>query len=369
MDDLNFNVFNILIVAGVIHGFIFSVIIILNKNLKSNTNNFLAFTILSLSLSNFQYWLIDTNIIPRHLYEQNVVWYIPFEFLILPFFYFFVKSFINQTILKKEVLLIFSPLVFSIIYLMIRNLLSSEILVVKFLNIIVEYVSIIFSIVLIILIFIILKNNEKKSKTYKSLQVLINTKWIKKSLSLGVLLCLLWAFSFNIFENLLNEGYYKYYPLWIGISVLVYWIGYTAILQKHLYNERVEIRNKILHKQVNYKEPKKNNGASSFLKINSSIIGNKLYLNPNLSIKNLSHEFNLSEGYISQIINKNFNDYINSLRVEDAKKMLLNAEYDNYTILAIGLESGFNSKSSFYSAFRKFTGKTPVEYKKGVRNL
>lgn len=345
-------------------------IIILNKRLKSNTNIFLAFTILSLSLSNFQYWLIDTNIIPRHLYEQNVVWYIPFEFLILPFFYFFVKSFINQTILKKEVLLIFSPLVFSIIYLMIRNLLSSDILVVKFLNIVVEYVSIIFSIVLIILIFIILKDNEKKSKTYKSIQVLINTKWIKRSLSLGTLLCLLWALSFNIFENLLNEGYYKYYPLWIGISVLVYWIGYTAILQRHLYNQSVEIRNKILHKKA--KSPKKSNGSSSFLKIYSSIIEDKLYLNPNLSIKNLSHEFNISEGYMSQIINKNsdtnFNDYINSLRVNEAKKMLVNSDYDNYTIVAIGLEAGFNSKSSFYSAFKKFTDKSPLEYKKSVRN-
>nr|WP_298556261.1 helix-turn-helix domain-containing protein [uncultured Algibacter sp.] len=87
----------------------------------------------------------------------------------------------------------------------------------------------------------------------------------------------------------------------------------------------------------------------------------------------LSKELNLSEGYISQLINKNsnlnFNDYINSLRITDAKNMLVDSEYNNYTILAIGLESGFNSKSSFYTAFKKFTGKTPVEYKKSVRNL
>ncbi|MGK0448800.1 MAG: YesN/AraC family two-component response regulator, partial [Polaribacter sp.] len=92
-----------------------------------------------------------------------------------------------------------------------------------------------------------------------------------------------------------------------------------------------------------------------------------------VSLTTLSKEFNLSEGYISQLINNNsdlnFNDYINSLRVNEAKEMLFNIEYENYTIIAIGLEAGFNSKSSFYSAFKKFTNKTPNEYKKYVRNL
>jgi AraC-like DNA-binding protein len=44
--------------------------------------------------------------------------------------------------------------------------------------------------------------------------------------------------------------------------------------------------------------------------------------------------------------------------------MLSNPEYSNYTIVAIGLEAGFNSKASFYRAFRKFEGMTPSEYQK-----
>ena len=63
----------------------------------------------------------------------------------------------------------------------------------------------------------------------------------------------------------------------------------------------------------------------------------------------ISKQINLSEGYLSQIINSNtdnnFNEYINNMRVENAKKLLLDDEYFKYTITAIGLESGFNTKT------------------------
>jgi len=50
--------------------------------------------------------------------------------------------------------------------------------------------------------------------------------------------------------------------------------------------------------------------------------------------------------------------------VNEAKSYLKNPEFSNYTITAIGLEAGFNSKSSFYEVFKKATGTTPFSYKK-----
>lgn len=44
--------------------------------------------------------------------------------------------------------------------------------------------------------------------------------------------------------------------------------------------------------------------------------------------------------------------------------MLLNKDYNNYTVVAIALEAGFNSKSAFYSAFKKEIGISPNEYKR-----
>ncbi len=55
------------------------------------------------------------------------------------------------------------------------------------------------------------------------------------------------------------------------------------------------------------------------------------------------------------------------MRVEQAKTLLLDPEYENYTITSIGLESGFNSKSTFYTVFKKYSGSTPVEFKNKSR--
>ena len=67
-------------------------------------------------------------------------------------------------------------------------------------------------------------------------------------------------------------------------------------------------------------------------------------------------------------MNTSFPDYLNSFRIEEAKSYLKNPEFSKYTIVSIGLEAGFNSKSSFYSVFKKTTGETPAAFKKGIRS-
>jgi AraC-like DNA-binding protein len=54
------------------------------------------------------------------------------------------------------------------------------------------------------------------------------------------------------------------------------------------------------------------------------------------------------------------------MRVNQAKSLLLDADYSNYTITSIGLESGFNSKSTFYTVFKKHSGCTPVQFKEAI---
>jgi AraC-like DNA-binding protein len=55
---------------------------------------------------------------------------------------------------------------------------------------------------------------------------------------------------------------------------------------------------------------------------------------------------------------------VNTYRVEYVIDLMKNDEMRNYTLLSIGFEAGFNSKSSFFRIFKKLTGKTPSEYMK-----
>jgi YesN/AraC family two-component response regulator len=89
----------------------------------------------------------------------------------------------------------------------------------------------------------------------------------------------------------------------------------------------------------------------------------KPYLDPDLTLDVVSQKLNVYKKYISQVINeklgKNFITFINEYRVRDSKKMLIDKKFHNYTIEGIANTSGFHSKTSFNTAFKKFTGITP----------
>lgn len=92
----------------------------------------------------------------------------------------------------------------------------------------------------------------------------------------------------------------------------------------------------------------------------------KLYLTPNLTITYAAKQVGVNSQHLSQVINEktglSFTDFINKQRVEESKNMLLSKEYSKLTIDAIAEKAGFNSKSPFYSSFKKFTGITPRQF-------
>ncbi len=105
-------------------------------------------------------------------------------------------------------------------------------------------------------------------------------------------------------------------------------------------------------------------------KLNSTVGENKYYLIPGLTIKKLSNKLDIQSKYLSQVINENFDrnfcDYINSYRIQDAIDQLKNTKQQDKTILEICYAVGFNSKSAFNDVFKKQTGQTPTMYRKSL---
>lgn len=104
-----------------------------------------------------------------------------------------------------------------------------------------------------------------------------------------------------------------------------------------------------------------------YTKILRLIVEEKQFQNADLTLKSLSEALNTSPQIVSLVINqksgKNFNNFINTYRIEESKRLLQLEKFKNQTIAAIAYEVGFNSISSFNTAFKKQTGETPMTYR------
>jgi len=96
----------------------------------------------------------------------------------------------------------------------------------------------------------------------------------------------------------------------------------------------------------------------------------KPFLNPQLSLAELSEKLSITTKHLSQVINQSFNksffDFINTYRIREVQQILNESKDDKLTVLEAMYLAGFNSKSSFNTAFKKETGKTPSEYRKSI---
>ena len=106
-------------------------------------------------------------------------------------------------------------------------------------------------------------------------------------------------------------------------------------------------------------------------RINTLMEKEKLYQEPELTLQLLSEKLQTPSYLTSQAINeglkKSFYDLVNGYRIEEAKRLLVDPRNSGFTILSIGFDAGFNSKTTFHTVFKKFTGLTPTEYQKKYR--
>ncbi|MFA6057578.1 MAG: helix-turn-helix domain-containing protein [Taibaiella sp.] len=123
------------------------------------------------------------------------------------------------------------------------------------------------------------------------------------------------------------------------------------------------------HKYVN-KKIQEGKANVLFQLLEKQMLEKQLYKNPNLVLGDLAKEINTGSHQLSQILNdnigKSFTTYINEYRIEEACNLMLTDS--RLSLEGIGFEVGFNSKSTFFSTFKKFKNTTPAAFQKQQLN-
>jgi AraC-like DNA-binding protein len=363
------NIFDFLMISGVILGIIFIVATQFSKNGRDKSIIYLNLVVLFIMLNNLQALTLETVFSDANFFIQRLQ--IPWYVLIFPSFYTFLIYYLK--IERKKSSFVYVSISLFIFEIAIRIGIfpyylnhESHFFIAKYAQI-EEIVNASYSIFLFIKAIIILFNY---SELYQQVLAYDNVRWLKNFMFFGSFVILMWvsAIVLNL-DKTLNPQVFIYYPLRLSSTGLLYWISYQGFYNYSLMVERIQLRKEIEaeEKTTNTASSGKESEEEKFLRIKNYIKKNKRFLDPTFSLERLSSEMGISTSKLSHLINQesgyNFPDYINLLRVEKAKKYLIKSDFSTYTIVAIGLECGFNSKSTFYSAFKKFTNVTPSEFK------
>lgn len=197
-----------------------------------------------------------------------------------------------------------------------------------------------------------------------------------------------WLFQFTsvltvfylvvILKNIFKFSDYPYISDWIKIGILVSqlfiicWYLYKALNNPRLFrniDSKLKLVSDLILEEKKI-EPETFN--KDLLKLKKYMIDEKPFLNPALTIQDISKEMNVPVRELSVLINhqlgQHFYDFVNTYRIENAMEILKDPSKSKVTILEILYEVGFNSKSSFNTAFKKHTGNTPTEYRKSLQD-
>lgn len=156
----------------------------------------------------------------------------------------------------------------------------------------------------------------------------------------------------------------------VGIIFIVLVLIFYYRLYRNLKNTQKELAFRTIE---NFKENKFSNMLPKQLdfieselvkKIEEEIVIAKVYLEPGISLHAVAERLDSNRSYVSALINNvygmNFNDFINKLRIEEACKKICDNTNPNFTIDHLYSEVGFFGKSTFYKAFKKYSGVTPA---------
>jgi AraC-like DNA-binding protein len=198
------------------------------------------------------------------------------------------------------------------------------------------------------------------SNTYK-----VELRWIQIFLTVYFFLFIYDSVTDLIDAFIMELSYVHNWWLHFFNAIAIVFIGIKAYFTDltSLHDLTFEIEDTVVKEKIN---PAKNFDREKKI-ISELIEKEKIYLQPELTLKDLAKGSGMSIHDASEVINAgfgyNFNEFINRYRVEEVKNRLKDPANDHLAIMAVAFDSGFNSKASFNRIFKQVTGRSPSSFK------
>ncbi len=363
----------IIVVFSLIQGLLFGFVTFFINRFKNGRNKYLGLSIFLLSWIGIAEFLQVKNLdkinYTLDVFTDDIPWMFIFY---IPMVVYFLKSVDHRMKENKKVWLLTIPF---FIYLILNFFINLEvdfnILTIDFIsanqNLIFTtqfYGAMLYTVFLCTLsYFIIVKSKVSKEEK----------KWIVKIWLFGGLILITWVVATFLPDDIYDSFNGDLtYPVWIFIAFFVYWLTFKGLLNLELAHDQSKISSlrsieQSIKKNASVKKTNNLTLSDHFRNFIQLIENEALYREPEMNRELIAEKLNVSPGYLSEIISSStdqkLTSIINAYRIEDAKKMLIDPKFDKYSIIAIGLEAGFSSKSAFFTSFKKITGLTPNQFK------
>jgi len=291
------------------------------------------------------------------------------NFLVPIPFYISVRYFTNPNYLLTKRCLRY--LVLPLVYILVLIVPENEFVNMEVLKIALLFIHIFYYLTAS---YFLLRSHQLRIKQFASNTIEINLNWLEYIIAVVLSLSLM-TLGFNIIfqEDSLN------FFMDAVILLLVFFFAYNSMRQKEVFPLDEYTRKEILDADTDYGAIPKRKVISDerLLELKSMLkqlmMSNEPYLESDLTLSALAKQLGITSNQLSYVINHgfdaNFYAYINTFRIDKAKQVLSDKKYDHLSIVGVAFESGFSSKTSFNTIFKKMTGLTPSEYKKKGSHL
>ena len=221
--------------------------------------------------------------------------------------------------------------------------------------------------------YIKIQKHKKRIRLFSSNTIQIDLKWLELII-LAIFILIIFIGSYNL---LFVEADLNLFANSVSL-LIIYFIAYNSLKQKEIFLLDEHELKLIMSSEEQTETTKRkviSDGELTSLKehLIKLMDDEKPYLDSELSLTQLAQLMNVTPHQLSYLINVSFEEnffwFVNRYRVQRVKELLLDEQNDNKTILGIAFDSGFNSKTSFNTTFKKICRQTPSEFKKNGANL